>query len=82
MAQLVTRVDDRLLAAVDELVKARAVESRSAAVRAALRRLVDDHRRQGIADAIVRGYRDQPQSTVDVTWSDEATMAMIADEPW
>ena len=44
MAQLVTRVDDALVAAVDELVVAGVVASRSEAVRVGLERLIDRHR--------------------------------------
>lgn len=58
------------------------VDSRSDAVRAGLRRLVDEQRRRGIADAIVRSYSDQPQSEADIGWSDDATARMIADKPW
>ena len=82
MAQLVTRISDDLLARVDELVAEGVIESRSAAVRIGLRQVVDDHRRRRIADAIVAGYRVQPQTPGEVGWPDEATVAMIADEPW
>jgi Arc/MetJ-type ribon-helix-helix transcriptional regulator len=82
MAQLVTRVSNELLASVDELVADGAIESRSDAVRIGLRRVVDEHRRRRIADAIVAGYRAQPRAPSDVGWPDEATVAMIGDEPW
>jgi Arc/MetJ-type ribon-helix-helix transcriptional regulator len=82
MAQLVTRVSDELLARVDELVADGVIESRSDAVRIGLRRVVDEYRRQRIADAIVAGYRDRPQAPDEAGWPDEATVAMIGDEPW
>ena len=69
-------------AEVDELVAGGVVESRSAAVRLGLRRIVDEHRRRRIGDAIVAGYVAQPQATGEVAWADEATIAMIAEEPW
>jgi Arc/MetJ-type ribon-helix-helix transcriptional regulator len=82
MAQLVTRISEELAAQVDELVAGGVVESRSAAVRLGLLRIVDEHRRRRIGDAIVAGYRDLPQTPSDIGWPDEATVAMIAEEPW
>ena len=82
MTQLVTRVDDELAAAVDELVAEGVVSSRSEAVRRGLEQLVDRHRRNKIGALIVDGYRSRPQSETDVRWADESTVKMIADEPW
>lgn len=82
MAQLVTRVEDRLAAAVDELVEAGIVASRSEAVRLGLERLVDRCRRDAIGARIAQGYRDLPQDDADDAWSDEASVRMIAEEPW
>ncbi|MCP3937705.1 MAG: ribbon-helix-helix protein, CopG family [Actinomycetia bacterium] len=82
MAQLVTRVEDDLAAAVDELVEAGVVASRSEAVRLGLERLVDRCRRDEIGARIVRGYRECPQSDADIAWADESSVRMIAEEPW
>ncbi len=82
MPQLVTRVDEDLAAAVDELVLEGVVASRSDAVRIALLALVDENRRSRIGKAIVSGYEAQPQSATEVGWADEASQRMIADEPW
>jgi Arc/MetJ-type ribon-helix-helix transcriptional regulator len=82
MTQFVTRVDDGLVAAVDELVAAGVVESRSEAVRLGLQRLVERFRRDRVGAAIVEGYRRQPQGGDEVGWADEATRRMIAEEPW
>ena len=82
MAQLVTRVDDALAAAVDELVAAGVVASRSEAVRLGLERLVDRYRRSQIGARIVEGYRRNPQTDAEVGWADEASIRMIAEEPW
>jgi len=82
MAQLVTRVEDRLAAAVDELVDAGIVASRSEAVRLGLERLVDRCRRDEIGARIARGYRDLPQDEAGVGWADESSVRMIAEEPW
>lgn len=82
MAQLVTRVDDDLAAAVDRLVEAGVVASRSEAVRFGLEQLVDRFRRAEIGQAIARGYREHPQSDTEVAWADESSVRMIAEEPW
>ncbi len=80
MTQLVTRIDADLAAAVDELVAAGTVASRSDAVRQGLEQLIERHRRQQVGERIVAGYRRTPQA--DDEWNDEATLAMIAEEPW
>ena len=82
MAQLVTRIDEHLASLVDEMIAEGVVESRSDAVRRGLRALIDQHRRRRVAEAIVRGYRDLPQSEDEVAWADEATVRMIGEEPW
>lgn len=82
MAQLVTRIDDELAASVDELVAAGVVESRSDAVRRGLSMLIEQTRRRRIATAIVAGYQAHPQTEQEVAWADEATVRMIAEEPW
>jgi len=82
MAQLVTRIGEGLVSQVDDLVERGVVESRSDAVRQALEMLVDRHRRDRIAAAILRGYEAHPQTEEEVAWADEATRRMIAEEPW
>lgn len=82
MPQMTTRVDDKLAAAVDELVDAGVVANRSEAVRIGLEQLVDRHRRGEIGRRIVEAYRRTPQTDAEVGWSDEATTRMIAEEPW
>ena len=82
MAQFATRVDNELAAAVDALVEAGAVASRSEAVRTGLVQLVDRHRHDRTANEIVQAYRRQPQTDPEVGWADEATIRMVATEPW
>ncbi len=82
MAQLVARVDDELAAAIDSLVEAGFVASRSEAVRLGLVRLVDRFRRDEIGARIVNGYRSHPQTEAEVGWADESSLRMIAEEPW
>lgn len=82
MAQLVTRVDDDLARAVDDLVAAGIVASRSAAVRLGLERLVDRHRRDQVGARIAAGYGNVPQTDAEVGWADDFSARMIAEEPW
>jgi len=82
VSQLVTRIDDDLAREIDALVSEGVVKSRSDAVRQALRELVDRHRRRRIGEAIVEGYRRQPQTEEEIGWADEASIRMIAEEPW
>jgi Arc/MetJ-type ribon-helix-helix transcriptional regulator len=82
MVQLVTRVDDDLAAAVDDLVAAGVVASRSEAVRLGLERLVDRFRRDQIGSSIVEGYRTRPQTEAELGWADASSARMIAEEPW
>ena len=82
MVQLVTRVDDELAAALDALVSEGAIASRSDGVRVALERLIDRHRRDRIGAQIVAGYLACPPASDEFGRSDEATAAMIGEEPW
>jgi Arc/MetJ-type ribon-helix-helix transcriptional regulator len=80
--QLVTRVPDDVVAAVDGLVREGVFESRSDVVRAGLDALIERERRTAIGRAIVAGYGRVPQSGEDLEWDDAATRTMIAAEPW
>jgi Arc/MetJ-type ribon-helix-helix transcriptional regulator len=82
MAQLVTRLNERLLAEVDALVAKGLVGSRSEAVRLGLERLVDQHHRQEVGAAIVDAYTRRPQTPEELAGLDEATRALIDEEPW
>ena len=82
MSQLVTRIDDDLAREIDSLVAEGVVDSRSDAVRTALRELIDRHRRRRIAEATIAAYTAQPQTEEEVGWSDEASIRMIEEEAW
>lgn len=82
MQQLVTRIDDDLATAIDDLVEEGVFASRSDAVRAGLRTILDRHRRAEVAAEIVSAYRTQPQTDDEYGWNDDATRRMITDEPW
>lgn len=75
-------VDEALAEAVDALVAAGVVASRSEAVRLGLERLVDARRRREVGRRIVEAYRRSPQSEAELAWSQDATRRMIAEEPW
>ena len=82
MSQLVTRIDDDLAREVDALVAEGVADSRSDAVRQALRELVDRHRRRRIAEADIAAYIAQPQTEEELAGVDEAARRMIEEEPW
>ena len=82
MTQLVTRVDDRLVADVDELIAAGVVTSRSEAVRVGLSELVDHHRRATAGRRIADAYRRLPQTPDELRDVDDTTSRMLDEEPW
>lgn len=82
MAQLVTRLDARLVEAVDGLVADGLVASRSEAVRLGLSRLVDQHRRRRVGEEIAEAYRREPQTREELAGLEEATHALVDQEPW
>lgn len=82
MAQLVARVDDSLVAAIDDLVAAGVIASRSEAMRIGLQSLVDEHRRRAVGRQIAEAYRRTPQSEEELAGIDASTRAMVEEEPW
>lgn len=82
MTQLVARVDDSLVAAIDDLVAAGIVASRSEAMRVGLEALVEEHRRRAVGARIVEAYRRRPQTDEELAGLDASTRAMIEEEPW
>jgi Arc/MetJ-type ribon-helix-helix transcriptional regulator len=82
MRQLVVRLGDDLAAEVDAMVAEGAVANRSEAARLGLERLVDEHRRRQTGATIVAAYRRQPQTDDELAGLDEATRALVGEEPW
>lgn len=81
MTTLAARMPDELIARVDELVGSGAYPNRTAAVRAALERLVEAEHRAAIDRAIVEGYRRipaDPPTALETEMGD----ALINAEPW
>jgi Arc/MetJ-type ribon-helix-helix transcriptional regulator len=82
VTQVVARLDDALVAAIDDMVNEGLFDSRSDAIRVALRRVVDERRRHQIGQAIIEGYRRVPETAEEIAWAEAATIAMIEEEPW
>lgn len=80
--QVVVRIPDELVKAVDRLVESGKVESRSDAVRSALAEYVDRLRRDLVGEAIVAGYAKSPQAAADSMWLESDSDKMIAEESW
>jgi metal-responsive CopG/Arc/MetJ family transcriptional regulator len=82
MAQVVTRLDDKLIGELDGLVSEGVVATRSEGVRLGLEKLVDEHRRRRIGAEIVDAYRRQPQTDEELAGLERATRALVDEEPW
>lgn len=82
MAQLVTRVDASMVAAMDALVESGRYESRSDVVRTAVEALIDTDRRRKIGEAIVSGYERVPETAEELAEARAISIAMIEEEPW
>jgi Arc/MetJ-type ribon-helix-helix transcriptional regulator len=82
MIQLVTKVDDSMAMAVDELIANGQFASRSEAVRAGLSHVVEQSRRAATATAILAGYQRVPETDEELEQARLATIAMIEEEPW
>lgn len=82
MGQFVTRIDDNLARAIDDLVEEGVFESRSDAVRQGLAAIMDTHRRTQIGRQIIEGYRKIPETAAEMELADIVGRAMIAAEPW
>lgn len=82
MTQLVARVPEDVVKGLDELVASGAYETRSDAVREALVRLIDTHRREEIGRQIVEGYKRIPETEEELRWAEQSGREMIEEEPW
>jgi Arc/MetJ-type ribon-helix-helix transcriptional regulator len=82
MAQVVTRLDDELVADLDGLVADGFVASRSEGVRVALEKLIDEQRRRRIGAEIVAGYERFPETDEELAQAERTTRTLIEEEPW
>ena len=71
-----------MLTEVDRLIAEGVVASRSEAVRTGLQALVERHRRQTVGRRIREGYLQSPQTEDELAGLDEATTALVLEEPW
>ena len=76
--QLVIRIDDEMAAAVDALVHEGIYRSRSDAVRASIKELLRERRRQHEIEM----YTRFPQTEEELFGAEEQTRRMIEEEPW
>lgn len=82
MTQLVARVDDSLVAAIDEMVAQGFIESRSAAVRLGLQSVMRDLLRARDDKRTIEAYTRIPMPDDDLHEIDTSAARMILEEPW
>jgi len=80
--QVPTRFADAELEALDELVAHGLAGSRSEAIRVAVARLVDEHRRERVGRTIAEAYTATPQTVEEDGQAMASAMAMTEAEPW
>ena len=77
-----TRFSDEEIELIDELVSAGLGDSRSAVIRRAVLHLADAARRARVGAAMVRSYRDQPQTEEDDELAMASAIALTEAESW
>jgi Arc/MetJ-type ribon-helix-helix transcriptional regulator len=80
--QVPTRFRDVEVDALDELVADGVADSRSDAIRLAVARLSDEHRRRKVGKQIAAAYRAVPPSAQEDAWAMASAMALTEAEPW
>jgi Arc/MetJ-type ribon-helix-helix transcriptional regulator len=80
--QVPTRFPDDELVALDALVADGVARSRSEAIRLAVERLVDAHRRERIGQAIAAAYEDRPQTPEEDELALASAIALVEAESW
>ncbi len=81
MTTVAVRLPDALLATLDSLVEQGRYTTRTAAVRDALERLIEDERRAAVDHAILDGYARKPPEAPDHAHRALAERS-IRQEPW
>ena len=82
MIQLVTKVDDGIVATIDQLVAEGEFSSRSDVVRTSLTTFLDEHRRAAVGAKILAGYHQAPETADELAQAEATARSMIAEEPW
>lgn len=80
--QIAVKIPDQMLAAVDELVAAGRFSSRSGAVKAGLRIVVDQAERDAVDRAFTDGFRRHPDNPDELADARRLGIDAIEDEPW
>lgn len=81
MTQVVARVPEELVAAVDALVDDGTFRSRSEAVRVGLDRMIDDERRSRNATRDIEGYTRFPETEEEIAWADADLKQFFTEDP-
>jgi Arc/MetJ-type ribon-helix-helix transcriptional regulator len=80
--QIAVRIHEDLLAAVDELIRSGAYESRAEAVRAGLELVARAEQRRVIDRSILEGYRRIPPTSSEDAAALASLRESIEEEPW
>ena len=80
--QLAIRLPDDLLRDLDWVILRLNYDSRAAAMRDALVKLIDQERRREIGEQIAEGYRRMPQTEEEIASAYDALQQSIDEEPW
>lgn len=80
-AKVAISLPENVLEAIEKERKARG-ESRSEFFRRAAERLLKQEQESKAVEAYIRGYRTMPESAGEVKAIHEASIAVLAQEPW
>lgn len=79
--QTIVQLNEALLARLDERA-ARESRSRSALIRAAIERYLEDELAAEVDRRIVEGYARLPQTAAEDAWAVAGAHDAVAEEPW
>lgn len=80
--QLALRISDELAQQLDGMIGQGRYANRTEAVRTAIVALVERERRAAVGDAIVAGYRRQPETTEELATAETNLRGLLVEEPW
>jgi Arc/MetJ-type ribon-helix-helix transcriptional regulator len=80
--QIAVKLPEGDVAELDRLVASGSFESRSEAIRAAIRALVTSDQRQRIDEAFAAGFRREPDRDDELADATRLALEAIHDEPW
>jgi metal-responsive CopG/Arc/MetJ family transcriptional regulator len=79
--QTIVQLNEALLARLDERA-ARESRSRSALIRTAIERYLEDELAAEVDRRIVEGYRRIPQTAAEDEWAEAGARNAVEEEPW